>query len=74
MKSASEDAWDKTTRRERGPLDANGGDEGREPHKGVAFPLRQPWSSKGRAQAKAERAPGGMGLNPGGPAEVSNPS
>ena len=74
MRSASEDVRDNTTRTERGPLGSGGDDAGREPHTEAAFPLRQPWSSKGGANAGAERGHGGISLNPGGPAEGSGPN
>ena len=72
MRSASEDVRDNTTRTERGPLGAGGEDAGREPHTGAAFPLCQSWSSKGGVNAGAERAHGGISLNPGGLAEGSD--
>ena len=72
MRSASEDVRDNTTRTERGPLGAGDDDAGRESHTGAAFSLCQSWSSKGGANAEAERGHGGISLNPGGPAEGSD--
>ena len=74
MRSPSEDARDNTTRTERGPLGSGGDDAAREPHTGAAFALRQPWSSKGGANAGAGRGHGATSLDPGGPAEGSDPN
>ena len=69
MRPASGEDRDNTTRSERGPLGAGGGDAGREPHAVAAFPLGQAWSSKGGANAGVERGHGGISLNPGAGAE-----
>ena len=74
MRSASDEVRDNRTRTERGPLGAGGENAAEGPHTEAAYPLWWACSTRGGANAGTERGHGGVGLNPGGPAEGSAPN